>query len=217
VIAVVVRRISTIVSMWIPVAAIIIPVMTDGLLTGEFIECLRGARVVRSPPAPRHRQPGNQGDLHLSATLHTVVSILFDRECFMIKIFLLLVIAACAPAATPVIIDTDMGSDDVMAIALLLSHPEIPIEAITVVNGLAHVPAGAANARPASRDGRRSSEPPRVRRLRRTRSSFEGLPDLHGSTQSTGRWRSSFSQVGSPCLVGLCPVLSRRCSSFRLP
>ena len=65
----------------------------------------------------------------------------------MIKIFLLLVIAACAPAATPVIIDTDMGSDDVMAIALLLSHPEIPIEAITVVNGLAHVPAGAANAR----------------------------------------------------------------------
>jgi len=46
-----------------------------------------------------------------------------------------------------VIIDTDMGSDDVMAIALLLSHREIPIEAITVVNGLAHVPAGAANAR----------------------------------------------------------------------
>ena len=40
-----------------------------------------------------------------------------------------------------------MGSDDVMAIALLLSHREIPIEAITVVNGLAHVPAGAANAR----------------------------------------------------------------------
>jgi pyrimidine-specific ribonucleoside hydrolase len=50
-------------------------------------------------------------------------------------------------AATPVIIDTDMGSDDVMAISLLLSHREIPIEAITVVNGLAHVPAGAANAR----------------------------------------------------------------------
>ena len=40
-----------------------------------------------------------------------------------------------------------MGSDDVMAIALLLSHREVPVEAITVVNGLAHVPAGAANAR----------------------------------------------------------------------
>ena len=50
-------------------------------------------------------------------------------------------------AATPVIIDTDMGSDDVMAISLLLSHPEIQVEAITVVNGLAHVRAGAANAR----------------------------------------------------------------------
>ena len=53
----------------------------------------------------------------------------------------------CPCAATPVIIDTDMGSDDVMAISLLLAHREIPIEAITVVNGLAHVRAGAANAR----------------------------------------------------------------------
>jgi inosine-uridine nucleoside N-ribohydrolase len=50
-------------------------------------------------------------------------------------------------AATPVIIDTDMGSDDMMAIALLLAHRDLPIEAITVVNGMAHVPAGAANAR----------------------------------------------------------------------
>lgn len=50
-------------------------------------------------------------------------------------------------AVTPVIIDTDMGTDDVMAIALILAHREIPVEAITVVNGLAHVAAGAANAR----------------------------------------------------------------------
>jgi pyrimidine-specific ribonucleoside hydrolase len=50
-------------------------------------------------------------------------------------------------AATPVIIDTDMGTDDMMAIALLLAHGEIPIEAITVVNGVAHVQQGAANAR----------------------------------------------------------------------
>ena len=62
-----------------------------------------------------------------------------------------------ASAATPVIIDTDMGFDDVMAIALLLAHREIPIEAITVVNGLAHVPAGAANAsRLAQASGRNS-------------------------------------------------------------
>jgi inosine-uridine nucleoside N-ribohydrolase len=65
----------------------------------------------------------------------------------VMKLLLLLSAAMTAMAATPVIIDTDMGSDDVMAIALLLSHREIPIEAITVVNGLAHVPAGAANAR----------------------------------------------------------------------
>jgi pyrimidine-specific ribonucleoside hydrolase len=65
----------------------------------------------------------------------------------VIKILLFLAAALAAPAATPVIIDTDMGSDDVMAIALLLAHREIPIEAITVVNGLAHVSAGAANAR----------------------------------------------------------------------
>ena len=62
-------------------------------------------------------------------------------------ILLLTSLAISAAAATPVIIDTDMGSDDVMAIALLLSHREIPVEAIIVVNGLAHVPAGAANAR----------------------------------------------------------------------
>ena len=55
--------------------------------------------------------------------------------------------AVPATAATPVIIDTDMGLDDMMAIALLLSHREIQIEAITVVNGLAHVKPGAANAR----------------------------------------------------------------------
>ena len=45
----------------------------------------------------------------------------------------------------PVIIDTDAGSDDIMAISLLLAHPSIRIDAITVVNGLAHVDAGARN------------------------------------------------------------------------
>ena len=52
-----------------------------------------------------------------------------------------------ATPAAPVIIDTDMGTDDMLAIALILAHREIPIEAITVVNGVAHVPQGAANAR----------------------------------------------------------------------
>jgi pyrimidine-specific ribonucleoside hydrolase len=56
-------------------------------------------------------------------------------------IFLCAAIAQCAP----ILIDTDAGSDDVMAVALLLSHPSVTIEAITVVNGLAHVDAGARN------------------------------------------------------------------------
>ena len=43
------------------------------------------------------------------------------------------------------IIDTDVGSDDLMAIAFLLTRPEIRIEAITTANGLAHVDRGAIN------------------------------------------------------------------------
>jgi pyrimidine-specific ribonucleoside hydrolase len=44
-----------------------------------------------------------------------------------------------------IIIDTDAGSDDLMAIAFLLAHPSVNIEAITTANGLAHVDAGARN------------------------------------------------------------------------
>ncbi len=59
-----------------------------------------------------------------------------------------LIVAALATglaAQTPVIIDTDAGSDDLMAIAFLLSRKDVKVEAITVVDGLAHVPAGAKN------------------------------------------------------------------------
>lgn len=44
-----------------------------------------------------------------------------------------------------IIIDTDAGSDDILAIAFLLSHPSVRIDAITTANGLAHVDAGARN------------------------------------------------------------------------
>lgn len=43
------------------------------------------------------------------------------------------------------IIDTDAGIDDLLAIAYLITQPSVTIEAITVVNGLAHVPYGARN------------------------------------------------------------------------
>ncbi len=53
--------------------------------------------------------------------------------------------AAPNGAKAPVIIDTDAGSDDLMAIAFLLSRGDVRIEAITVTNGLAHVQDGARN------------------------------------------------------------------------
>ncbi len=43
------------------------------------------------------------------------------------------------------IIDTDAGTDDLMAISLLLTQEKIHIKAITVVNGVAHVGVGANN------------------------------------------------------------------------
>jgi inosine-uridine nucleoside N-ribohydrolase len=52
----------------------------------------------------------------------------------------------CAAQPRPIVIDTDVGSDDLMAIAFLLAQPAVRIEAITVANGLAHVDAGARNA-----------------------------------------------------------------------
>ncbi len=59
-----------------------------------------------------------------------------------------LLLASALAGAAPmrnIIIDTDVGSDDLMAIAFLLARKDVNIEAITIVNGLAHVPAGAKN------------------------------------------------------------------------
>jgi pyrimidine-specific ribonucleoside hydrolase len=50
-----------------------------------------------------------------------------------------------SPLRRAVIIDTDAGSEDLMAIAFLLSRPDIHVEAITIENGMAHVPAGGRN------------------------------------------------------------------------
>jgi inosine-uridine nucleoside N-ribohydrolase len=54
-------------------------------------------------------------------------------------------VTAAAAQVPPVLIDTDAGSDDLIAIALLLSRQDVRIEAITVANGLAHVRPGARN------------------------------------------------------------------------
>lgn len=74
----------------------------------------------------------------------------FTQLAFWLTLFGPLAMAAASQrpaAAPPVIIDTDAGSDDLMAIAFLLARPDVRIEAITVCNGLAHVEPGAANIR----------------------------------------------------------------------
>jgi pyrimidine-specific ribonucleoside hydrolase len=54
-------------------------------------------------------------------------------------------VAQVNPSRRAVIIDTDAGADDLMAIAFLLSRSDIQVEAITIENGMAHIPAGAKN------------------------------------------------------------------------
>ena len=59
---------------------------------------------------------------------------------------LALIFSRLLPAAdAPVVIDTDAGHDDLMAIAFLLARPDVHIEAIATNDGLAHVEAGAVN------------------------------------------------------------------------
>jgi pyrimidine-specific ribonucleoside hydrolase len=62
---------------------------------------------------------------------------------FLVVFTLLAAIGQAQPPS--IIIDTDAGSDDLLAIAFLLSHPSVHIDAITVANALVHVDAGARN------------------------------------------------------------------------
>ena len=50
-------------------------------------------------------------------------------------------------SSLPIIVDTDAGTDDMMALAYLLSVPDVRVEAVTVVHGAAHVREGARNIR----------------------------------------------------------------------
>jgi inosine-uridine nucleoside N-ribohydrolase len=52
--------------------------------------------------------------------------------------------ASGAPPAN-VIVDTDAGPDDMIALALLLASPKVRVEAVCIGTGLAHVEAGAGN------------------------------------------------------------------------
>jgi inosine-uridine nucleoside N-ribohydrolase len=60
-------------------------------------------------------------------------------------VLILSLLAGGLDARTAVIVDTDAGNDDLLAIAFLLAREDVQVEAVTVVDGLAHVPAGAVN------------------------------------------------------------------------
>lgn len=55
---------------------------------------------------------------------------------------------SAVPAARPVVVDTDLGADDIVAIAYLAAAPGVDLRAVTVSGtGLAHCSPGVANAR----------------------------------------------------------------------
>jgi pyrimidine-specific ribonucleoside hydrolase len=58
---------------------------------------------------------------------------------------MILLLALMLAQPTPLIVDTDAGTDDLLAIAYLLARTDVHIEAITVVSGVAHVHEGALN------------------------------------------------------------------------
>jgi inosine-uridine nucleoside N-ribohydrolase len=66
----------------------------------------------------------------------------------VVLLFVPIVIAPAAharQAPIPVIVDTDAGPGDFMALAFLLSSARARVEAVTITTGLAHADAGAAN------------------------------------------------------------------------
>lgn len=85
-----------------------------------------------------------------------------------------------AQSSLPIIIDTDAGLDDLLALSYLLSVPDAHIEAITVVHGLAHVREGAQNIRRLLHVAGQTNIPV-----------FEGLErPLKGSRPFPTQWRS---------------------------
>jgi inosine-uridine nucleoside N-ribohydrolase len=65
--------------------------------------------------------------------------------CLALGLFILARQPAQMPGRFSVVIDTDGGTDDLIAIAYLLARPDVEIQAITSVNGIAHADAAARN------------------------------------------------------------------------
>jgi pyrimidine-specific ribonucleoside hydrolase len=83
--------------------------------------------------------------------------------------------------STRIIVDTDAGTDDLMALAFLLSRPDVEIEAITIAPGLAHAEPGAINVRRLLRLAGRDEIPVHVGR-------HDPLP---GGNEFPAEWRTA--------------------------
>ena len=73
------------------------------------------------------------------------VSLALFFLCLAVGLFVLARQPAQMPGRVSLLIDTDAGTDDLIAIAFLLARPDVEIQAITTVNGVAHAEAGARN------------------------------------------------------------------------
>jgi inosine-uridine nucleoside N-ribohydrolase len=65
--------------------------------------------------------------------------------CLALGLFIIARQPVLMPGRLSLIVDTDAGTDDLIAIAYLLARPDVEIQAITTVNGVAHADAGARN------------------------------------------------------------------------
>ena len=68
-----------------------------------------------------------------------------QERIFLVAEFLalLLLLPIAAAGQAPVIVDTDAGADDLIALLWLMRQPAIRIEAVTITQGLAHPAEGA--------------------------------------------------------------------------
>ena len=90
------------------------------------------------------------GPQHLTASSSRLAP--FSKWLLSLLLFVVPILLYAQRPRSPVlavprtlIVDTDAAGDDLMAIAFLLSRPDIRIEAITIVNGTAHVGPGGRN------------------------------------------------------------------------
>jgi pyrimidine-specific ribonucleoside hydrolase len=117
------------------------------------------------------------------------------------SLLVLALLTAPSQAQPPgIIIDTDAGSDDILAIAFLLSHPSVHIDAITIANGLAHVDAGARNLTRLVELSGRTNLPV-----------FAGRPTpLKGSAEFPREWRKISDELPGVALPASSRPLARK-------